>query len=128
MVFYSFGLLFGALIALVSSFFISNVIYQTAIFLISSTLLIFLTKPFVKKFRSSDNVKTNAFSVIDKTGMVTLDINPNEKNGQVKIGSDAWTAISATGEPILKGTEIIVEKIDGVKLIVRPTKVSSVIK
>ncbi len=126
--FYSFGLLFGALIALVSSFFISNVVYQTYIFIISSTLLILLTKPFVKKFKTSSEIKTNAFSVIDKTGLVTTDISLDGKAGQVKIGSDAWTAISATGDPILKGTEVIVEKIDGVKLLVRPAKVSSVIK
>lgn len=118
----------GALIALVSSFFISNVVYQTYIFLVSSTILILLTKPLVNKFKSTPTVKTNAFSIIDKTGIVTIDINPTEGSGQVKINGDTWTALSVTEEPILKGTEVIVEKIEGVKVLVKPTKVSSVIK
>ncbi len=73
-------------------------------------------------------MKTNAFSVIDKIGIVTKEIGLEGKAGQVKLGSDIWTAVSATDELIEKGTEVIVEKIDGVKVIVRPTKVSSVIK
>lgn len=40
----------GALIAMIVSFFTSNIIIQTTIFVISSTILIFATKPFVKKF------------------------------------------------------------------------------
>ena len=118
----------GALLAMIVSFFTSNILYQAYIFLISSTLLIIFTKPLVKKFKSAPNMKTNAFSVIDKIGIVTKEIGLEGKAGQVKLGSDIWTAVSATDELIEKGTEVIVEKIDGVKVIVRPTKVSSVIK
>ena len=40
----------GALIAMLISFFTTNVIIQTTVFIITSTILIFATKPFVKKF------------------------------------------------------------------------------
>ena len=39
----------GALLAMIVSFFTSNIIIQTAVFVISSTILIFTTKPLVNK-------------------------------------------------------------------------------
>lgn len=38
----------GALFAMITSFFTTNIIIQTIVFLISSTILLFATKPFVK--------------------------------------------------------------------------------
>ena len=40
----------GALIALITSLITSNVIIQTVVFLISSVILLFATKPLVNKF------------------------------------------------------------------------------
>ena len=52
----------GALIAMCASFFVSNVIVQTTIFLISSTILLFATRSFVQKVTKKDtNVKTNVY-------------------------------------------------------------------
>ena len=39
----------GALLAMIVSFFTTNIIIQTAVFVISSIILILATKPFVKK-------------------------------------------------------------------------------
>ena len=47
----------GALITSFVSLFTSNIIIQTTVFILSSTALIFLTKPFVNKFSSSDKIK-----------------------------------------------------------------------
>lgn len=66
----------GALVAMIVSLFTDNLIIQTAIFVISSTILIFATKPFVKKFVSNKNpIKTNVYSTVGKIGIVTKDIN-----------------------------------------------------
>ena len=55
----------GALIAMLISFFTTNVIIQTTVFIITSTILIFATKPFVKKFSKDENsIKTNVYSII----------------------------------------------------------------
>ncbi len=57
----------GALVAMVSSFFTGNIIVQTTIFLVVSTLLLFLTKPFVDKMLPKDKIiKTNAYSIEGK--------------------------------------------------------------
>lgn len=39
----------GALFAMITSLFTDSIVIQTAVFLITSTVLLFLTKPFVKK-------------------------------------------------------------------------------
>lgn len=51
--------------------------------------------------------------------MITKDINSAEDAGLVKVGSEVWTAISDTDIPLKKGTEVEVEKIEGVKVIVK---------
>ena len=71
-----FWLSIGALFAMIVSFFTDNIIIQTSVFVISSSILIFATKPFVKKFASNKNaIKTNVYSTIGKTGIVTKEIN-----------------------------------------------------
>ena len=110
----------GALFAMFVSIFTDNVIIQTSVFLISSTLLLFLTKPFVKKLCKEEKVQTNAYSVIGKVGVVTHMIDNKKGCGQVKIGSETWSAISYEDEPICKDSEIEVVEIKGVKLIVKP--------
>ena len=110
----------GALFAMVSSFFTDSIIIQTTIFLISSTVLLFLTKPFVKKISNKDKVQTNAYSIIGKTGIVTKEINSHTgKIGQIKVGGDTWSAKADTEETIIPvNTEVKILRIDGVKAVV----------
>lgn len=111
----------GALIAMIASFFIESVIAQTVIFLIASTILLFATKPLVNKILPKESlVKTNAFSIEGKVGKVTLDIEPIEGKGQVKVNGENWSAKSIDDTYIAKDTEVIIEKIDGVKVLVKP--------
>lgn len=120
----------GALIAMLVSFICpGNIALQSAVFVISSTLLIFLTKPLVKKITKLDiKLKTNAFSIIDKTGIVTQDINPTHGIGQIKVSGETWSAKTTDNSVIEKGTQIKIIKIDGVKAIVEPIKKESTIK
>ena len=112
----------GSLIAMVVSFFIPDVIVQTTVFLISSVILILATKPLVKKFANIDTVKTNAQSIIGKKGLVTKDINSIKATGQVKIDGELWSAIGKDDMDIPKGTEVEVNEIKGVKVVVTPIK------
>lgn len=118
----------AALIAMVVSFFTSNVITQMAVFIISSVILIFATKPFVKKFVNQKTVVTNALSIVGKKGIVIQDV--DDMKGQVKIGGEIWSAqcetnddeINSTTIPV--GSEVEVTKIEGVKVIVKPISVA----
>ena len=109
-----FWLSIGALIAMVVSFFVDSIIVQTAVFVISSAILIFATKPFVKKFAKTKDVKTNAYSIIGKNAIVTKDIDSINGKGQIKVDSETWSALGKDDMNIEKGTEV--------KAIVTPVK------
>ena len=70
--------------------------------------------------KKTKEVKTNAFSFEGKIGKVVEEINPLEAKGQVKVNGELWSATSADDTPIPKDTEVKIEKIEGVKLIVKP--------
>lgn len=110
----------GALITMVVSIFIPNIYIQTLVFIITSTALIFLTKPFVNRFINKDkSVATNAYSIIGRIGIVTKEINPIMGTGQVKIGGETWSAKAKSEDIIPENSEIEVSEIDGVKAVVQ---------
>ena len=109
----------GALIAMVVSLFTSNLAIQTAVFVFSSTILLFFTRPFVNKFSRNEDVQTNAYSIIGKRGIVVKDIDPISGKGQVKVGTEVWSAKSYDDKKIEKGLEVEILEIDGVKAVVK---------
>lgn len=125
--FLMFWLGIGALFAMITSFITDNLIIQTVVFAITSCILIPLTKPLADKFTGKETIKTNSYSLIGKRGIVTTDINPIEGAGQVKVNGEIWSANTEDELTISKGTEVEVLKIEGVKLIVAPLKINSVL-
>ena len=116
----------GALIAMLISFFTTNIIIQTTVFIITSTILIFATKPFVKKFSKDENsIKTNVYSIIGKTGIVTEEINPIHSKGQIKVNGEVWSAISDSNTIIPENSKVEILEVKGVKAIVSPLNVTS---
>lgn len=114
-----FWLAIGALFAMITSFFTDNIIIQIAVFVVSSGLLIFLTKPFVQKFlNGKSHVATNAYSIIGKSGVVIEEINASLGTGQIKVGSEIWSAKSEKDEIIPKDSDVGITAIDGVKAVV----------
>lgn len=110
----------GALIAMVVSFFTDNIAIQTASFIISSTILLFFTRKFANRISKKDeDIQTNAFSIIGKKGIVTKEIDPFFNSGQIKVGSEIWSAKSVNDEKIAEGTEVEVLEISGVRAIVK---------
>lgn len=110
----------GAIIAMIVSFFTDNIAIQTASFIISSTILLFFTRKFANKISKKDeNIQTNAFSIIGKKGIVTKEIDPFSNSGQIKVGSEIWSAKSINDEKISEGTEVEVLEINGVRAIVK---------
>ncbi len=114
-----FWLSLGSLCAMITSFFTDNIIIQTAVFVVTSALFIFFTRPLAKKLDKTDNpLVTNAFSIIGKRAIVIKEINPNQGVGQIKIDGQVWTAKSTNEEFISEGTEVLILSIDGVKAVV----------
>ena len=112
----------GALLAMITSFITDSVMIQTIVFVISSCILIPLTKPLADKFVGKKSVPTNSYSLINKHGIVIQDIDPIHGVGQVKVNGEIWSAKTDDESKILKDTEVEILKIDGVKLIVSPVR------
>ncbi len=98
-------------------------VWQIVLFVVVSAVALAVTRPFVKRFAHKEIDPTNADRCIGKTAIVVEDINNNLGKGAVKINGAVWTARSADGEPIETEKEVIIEKIDGVKLIVKKQEV-----
>lgn len=78
----------GALFAMIVSLFTTNLIIQTSVFILSSTILILATKPFVQKFiNKKDSIKTNVYSIVGKTGLVIKDI---DSIGATRANQSKW--------------------------------------
>lgn len=115
----------GALIAMLVSFFTSNIIVQMSVFVISSGLLIFATRPLVNKISRKDVIPTNVYSLIGKKAVVTEDIDWVTGKGQIKFEGEIWSAKSKEQINIPAGSEVEIVSIEGVKAFVKPLKIYS---
>ena len=104
---------FGALLALVVEVSFSNIVLDIITFVITSFLLIILTKPIISRLKVKKVEATNLDMVINKIGIVTEDIN-QDKIGEVKVLGKRWSAYSNT--EIKKDEKVKILSIDGVKL------------
>lgn len=112
----------GALAALAASLLGANLTVQVVLFLAVSAALLACLRPVVRKYFTPRITKTNVDAVVGSRGYVTADIDNACAVGTVKLGTMEWTARSASGEKIPKGTLVEVEKIEGVKAFVVPVK------
>ena len=105
----------GALFALLVSFLTNNLFIQIVVFLVTSSLLVILTKPLMKKFTKNEKtVPINFFSLSGKQGIVTKKIDSDNSTGQVKVKGELWSAIS--DKDIEKDAKVKILGVDGVKL------------
>ena len=106
----------GAFGALITSFITESIFIQSVVFIGVSVIALIVTRPLLKKFKLSETVPTNLDRVIGKEAIVVKEITPSEY-GEVKVLGMIWTAVSK--EKLIVGTKVVVEKIDGAKLIVK---------
>ena len=109
----------GALVALLSTFFTANIWLQIGLFSLVSAVALVLLRPLSKKYVAPKAVPTNADRVVDQTASVTETIDNEAGRGQVSVLGQVWTARSELGVVIPAGTQVKVQKIEGVKLLVQ---------
>lgn len=115
----------GALVALVVALLGGPIWLQIAAALVVSAALLACLRPLVRKHFTPKLHRTNVDAVIGSEGYVTADIDNASATGTVKLGAMEWTARSADGSSIPKGTLVKVERIEGVKAFVSPVRVES---
>jgi membrane protein implicated in regulation of membrane protease activity len=109
----------GAVAALISAFFGASFTVQVIVFIVVTILALVITRPLVKKYIHPNKEHTNADKVLGQVGIVVEDINNIQATGQVKVDGKIWTARTIDNSLISKDKEVIIEKIEGVKLIVK---------
>ena len=109
---------FGALAALIAGLFGGSFILQVIVFVIVTIIALILTRPLVKNASLFKKEDTNAGRYVGKEGIVTARINNLENEGQVSVLGSTWSARSWDGVPIEENEHVVIEKIEGVKLIV----------
>ncbi len=106
----------SGIVALILSFFIKDTAIVSTIFAVLGIILLFTTRPLFYKLLKPKNEKTNFDRIIGKVGIVTEEIKRNQI-GEVKVDGKKWSAIS--NKKIEVGKEVIIEAIEGVKLLVK---------
>ena len=107
----------GALIAGIAAVAGAGSIVQFVIFLI---ILLIFTRPVAVKYLNVNRTRTNAESLIGKEAVVTQTVENLKNQGQVIVGGIEWTARTGDNETVIeKDTVVEIERIEGVKLIVK---------
>ncbi len=112
----------GALVAIIVAMCGGPVWLQCVLFFVVSLLTLIFTRPIAMKIYNQDIVKTNADGVVGKTAKVTEDIDNMAPSGTVYVAGKEWTARSKDGSIIKKDSLVTIDKIEGVKLIVKEGK------
>ncbi len=110
----------GALAALISSLLGAQVWLQTVWFVVISVLALIATRPLAKKYVNSRTHATNADILIGQECLVTETIDKLHETGAVSVAGKVWTARCVEPEQVIeKGSIAVIERIEGVKLIVK---------
>lgn len=109
----------GAIFALFAALLGLPTVLQIVVFIVSSGILLYFTRPIAKKYLRMRVERTNADRVIGEKGVVIEKIDVVLGKGQVKVLGQVWSARSVDDTDIGRGEKVEVLEISGVKLIVR---------
>ncbi len=109
----------GAVGALLGTIAGAGLAVQLVLFVGVSALALALTRPLVRQFAGERAIPTNLDRVIGETGRVTEAIDNERAAGAVYVDGKTWTARSADGTVIPTGTQVEIERMEGVKLFVK---------
>ena len=110
----------GALAALISALLGAQVWLQAVWFIVISVLALVITRPLAKKYVNSRTQAKNADMLIGQECFVTETIDKLHGTGAVSVAGKVWTARADDPEKIIeKGSVAVIERIEGVKLIVK---------
>ncbi|MBP3686624.1 MAG: NfeD family protein [Clostridia bacterium] len=113
----------GALAALVCAALGGPFWLQVLVWVVVSALVVLLMRPLSKRFKEAAKEHTNANRIIGRHATVVEAINPNVGAGQIRVDRAIWTARGVTEEVIPVGARVKVVAIEGVKAVVRLSRV-----
>ncbi|MDD4820421.1 MAG: NfeD family protein [Flavobacteriales bacterium] len=115
----------GAVVAAIVAVFGAGVNAQIFTFAFVTLGVFIFIRPFAIKYLMKDSkhrVTTNHDALPGRIGRVISDIDNEAMRGEVRVDGDIFMARSLSGEPIKKDTDVKIEKIDSIILIVSPVE------
>ncbi|MDO4473328.1 MAG: NfeD family protein [Eubacteriales bacterium] len=110
----------GALVAILASVIGFSLPVQVIVFLIVSVVTLILTRPLVMKYFNKDRLRTNADRLIGQQAVVLEEIDTLRAKGRVEINGQEWSAKTSDPDMVIpEGRTVLVEAIQGVKLVVK---------
>ena len=114
----------GSLLALVTDLLGGDPWLQVVVFLVASAIALALLRPIAKKHFNPRITRTNVDALAGKTCLCVNTIDNLAGTGQVKLGDVEWSARSTDGQPIEAGTQVKIDRVEGVKVYVTPVTVT----
>lgn len=112
----------GAVGGCITSLFTDNIWIQVTVAVVLTLITLVITRPLSKRLTQVKKTHTNSDRNIGKTALVVTDIDNLNSVGQVKVGSNVWSAKSSDGSIINKDSKVVVKAIEGAKLVVEITE------
>ncbi len=114
----------GAFVAAISAVWL-GFLWQLSIFLVSSAVLLALTRPFARKIqRYEPSKKIHLEDIVGKEAIVIETIDNTAGKGIVKVNGDMWRAFSKDDSQVIeKGEKVKILKVEGAHLVVEKSEV-----
>ena len=116
----------GALAATFAAYAGASLTVQLILFVGVSIAACVAVRPLARRFVAPNVVPTNADRLLGAEARVTEEIDNAAPSGAVYVDGKTWTARSSGGERIPTGELVEIERMEGVKLIVRPRAAAAV--
>lgn len=113
----------GALAAMICSFLDAQFWLQVVAFVVASGASLAMLRPIAKKHFNAKRIQTNVDALVGRTCLVTVTVDNLQEAGQIKLGDVEWSARSSADERIEVGTQVRIDRVEGVKVFVTPVKV-----
>lgn len=113
----------GAAAAAVAAWLDYGTVGQLVAFGVVGVVLLLATRPFLARRLQHPEIMTNVHVLVGKRGVVTVTVDDTANTGQIRVGTEYWTARHADGmdgAAIPEGGKVEVVEVSGVTARVRP--------
>jgi membrane protein implicated in regulation of membrane protease activity len=95
-------------------------VWQLAVFVVSSLILFLVSRRFAERVSKEQPPGIGADRFIGQECVVLEEIDNLKDSGRVRMGKEEWRARSDNGDSIEKDTHVIVVRLSGTHLVVKP--------
>ena len=111
----------GAGAAAIAAYLGADPFLQILIFILVSGAAVLMIRPLSRQLNERQRNFVGSDRVLDKRALVLTEINPALGSGMVRVDAEEWRAVSEDGSVIAKDAIVEVQRIDGTRLVVRPS-------